>query len=939
MHRTGRFDSPRLHQSSIRRIRWRLEHLLLSVFALAFITMLGMHSQVVADEANSIGSAQSDIDFGSSKKAKVDKVRTEEERFDSSNDAPIREVPRLVNNLDGFSSLICDIAFHPNGRHIAVACANEIQVWDVETDRLLSKIRGALDPNSGAIYDIAYSPGGNWLMIGIETSRGSYVRCCKTDDYTTTFGYTGAGMEYARGCTTLDFTGDGEHLLVQTYFEEYVNDDPDDYTTEQLFRQTLYKFIENPTNNEVDPVLLEDYDSEGEHGPLTFYGSNAYGYDVYADRTLDVANNRVVAGAVGGDSRWLKRIYQHAEAKAKESGGEQTWFDADVNTRIAAVGMTTGSGGSARYQVELYRGDSLVPYSVFKRVRWEVTALDISADSKRLAIGDALGNFQVIDLDSTEVLFSKSPSLRPLYAAALDVDTGLLGLGRRPNSGSEWKQNSYAKIDEAFDLVQREFVDASRGTFRDPVTSFPPPINVSVKQMVTKDQYRFLKLSTPTKTILRTEEQGSMIFSWHFQPGSQGSPLILYGGTSFLQAETLGTPKPSNSNVISLLSAECEAIAMDITPTKRNKYVVTAWSDGIARIYRNDDLTPQVGFQTPIMWEQSEETGKISVIEVRDEDAAGGLKVGDVITAVAGIDPMVHSNRSSSDYGFERNVVPGSLLPITRENGEIVNAKYLPFDDHFIRAVDPVLSFLSTSNGDWILFTPEGLFDASPGASRLIGWQRNRGFDQTADFFSAQLLRRKLQRPDLIQERVHEILGRKPASTSTNSNASIPTAGTDISTPPSANAPATPDLREPTTLNQILPPKLRIEGVPEDGKTRESEIELVVTAAPQNDLRVREIVVLSGGRPTGTIKNIERLDNGQLVLTTRIKLNAGDNELSFIATNEAASSPRRTVNITCTAQPLAAGELQPRLFILSVGVSEYKNDDFDLKYPAADAKS
>ncbi|WP_236621382.1 caspase family protein [Rhodopirellula sallentina] len=942
MHRTGRTASPRLRQPNVRRLGIDNGRFLIAFVAMVSLSPLCQPGRVVADEEKSIGSAQSDLDFNSSKKAKVDKVRMEEERFDSANDAPIREIPRLVNNLDGFSSLIADIAFHPNGKHVATACANEIQVWDIENDRLISKIRGALDPNAGGIYDIAYSPGGRWLMIGIETVRGSYVRCCRTDDYTTTFGYSGDDMEYSRGAVTLDFTGDGKHLLVNTYFEEYVNDDPDDYTTETTYRQTFYGFIENPTDNEVDPVVLEHYeDPEDVGGPLTFYGSNTQGYDVFGDRTLDLARKTVVPGAIGRDAQWLKSIYKQAEAKAKKSDGEVTWFDADVNTRIATVGITIGNGGTARYHVELYRGDSLVPYHVFKRVRWEVTALDISADSKRLAIGDALGNFQVIDLDSAEVIFSKRPSLRPLYAAALDIDTGLLGLGRRPSSGSEWKQNSYAKIDEAFDLVKREFVDPSGGTFREPVTAFPPPINVSVKQMLDKDEYRFLKLFTPTKTILRTEAQGSMIFSWHFQPGSQGSPLILYGGTSFLQAETLGTPKPSHSNVISVLSAECEAIAMDITPTKRNKYIVTAWSDGIARIYRNEDLKPQVGFQTPIVWEESEETGKNSVVEIRDAKAAGGLKVGDVITAVAGIDPTVFGNRSSSDFGFERNIVPGSPLKITRENGEIVNAKYLPFDDHFIRAVDPVLSFMSNSDGDWILFTPEGLFDSSPGASRLIGWQRNRGFDQTAEFFAAQLLRRKLQRPDLIQQRVREILGRSPVAAIPNASANspIPDAGSDVAMPPANNAPAAPDLREPTTLNQILPPKLRIEGVPEDGKTRESEIELVVTAAPLNDLRVREIVVLSGGRPTGTIKNIERLDNGQLVLTTRIKLNAGDNELSFIATNEAASSPRRTVNITCTAQPLAAGELQPRLFILSVGVSDYKNDDFDLKYPAADAKS
>ncbi|MBB3210155.1 WD40 repeat protein [Rhodopirellula rubra] len=961
MHRTGQSSSIGLPPSIGRRAlafsigdislaRSSNRNPLTSTLAilLVAITFAGGSLRVSADEEKSIATAQSDLDFSSSKKEKVDKTRFEEERFDAAGSGPIRELPRLVNNLEGFSSLIADMAFHPDGKHLAVACGGETQIWDIENDRLVTKIRGAIDPNSGAVFDLAYSPGGTWLMIGIETARGSFIRCCRTDDYTSTFGYTGSEMEYARGAYTLDFTGDGKHLLTQTYFEEYINDDPDDYTTETIYNQTLYGFVENPADDEIDPVIFEEADPRGEvNGAPTFYGSNRYGYDAIGDRTLDIQARKILPGAIGSEAQWVRRLYQHTTAKAERTDGELTWLDADVNSRIAAAASTIGSSGTARYQVELYRGDSLTPFNVYKRVNWEVTALDLSADSQRLAIGDALGNFQVIDVASGKQIFSKRPSLRPLYAAAIDVDTGLLGLGRRPHSGAAWKQNDYADIEQAFDLVDRQFVDPSRGHFREPVTSFPPPINVSVQQMKTAEQYYRLRLSTPQKTILDTEEQGSMIFSWHFQPGIQGSPLILYGGTSFLQAETLGTTKPSHSNVVALLSADCEAIATDITPTKKNEYVVTAWSDGIARIYRNADIKPQAGFQLPFTYEETDEIGVVKIIEIHDAGASGGLRVGDMITAIDGIEPMLHSRRSSSDFGFERNVVPGTPIEVTRENGQIARAKYIAFDDWFIRSIDPVLSFLSTSDGEWILFTPEGVFDASPNASRLIGWQRNREFDQTAEFFAAQMLRRKLQRPDLIQERVRQILGRGVSTaassaspgTSATDNSAIPDASSDAVMPPPSNAAPAPDLREPAAFNEILPPKIRIEGIPDSGKTREREIELVVTAAPQNDLRVREIIVLSGGRPTGTIENIERLDNGHLVLTTRIKLNSGDNELSFIATNEAASSPRRSVNVKCTAQTLAAGELQPRLFILSIGVSDYANDNFDLKYPSVDAES
>jgi Caspase domain len=50
----------------------------------------------------------------------------------------------------------------------------------------------------------------------------------------------------------------------------------------------------------------------------------------------------------------------------------------------------------------------------------------------------------------------------------------------------------------------------------------------------------------------------------------------------------------------------------------------------------------------------------------------------------------------------------------------------------------------------WILWTPEGYYDASPGAEDLIGWHLNRGKDQAADFFPASRFRAVYYRPDVI---------------------------------------------------------------------------------------------------------------------------------------------------------------------------------------------
>src|SRR5205085_7353945 len=50
----------------------------------------------------------------------------------------------------------------------------------------------------------------------------------------------------------------------------------------------------------------------------------------------------------------------------------------------------------------------------------------------------------------------------------------------------------------------------------------------------------------------------------------------------------------------------------------------------------------------------------------------------------------------------------------------------------------------------WVLWTPSGYYDCSPGAEELIGWHINNGPDQAADFFPVAQFRDTYYRPDVI---------------------------------------------------------------------------------------------------------------------------------------------------------------------------------------------
>src|SRR5262249_7693765 len=63
----------------------------------------------------------------------------------------------------------------------------------------------------------------------------------------------------------------------------------------------------------------------------------------------------------------------------------------------------------------------------------------------------------------------------------------------------------------------------------------------------------------------------------------------------------------------------------------------------------------------------------------------------------------------------------------------------------------PLLSLFFTEQ-DWVAWTEEGVYAASPGGEQLIGWHVNNGADQPASFYPAAQFRRSLYHPDVIRQ-------------------------------------------------------------------------------------------------------------------------------------------------------------------------------------------
>ncbi len=250
-------------------------------------------------------------------------------------------------------------------------------------------------------------------------------------------------------------------------------------------------------------------------------------------------------------------------------------------------------------------------------------------------------------------------------------------------------------------------------------------------------------------------------------------------------------------------------------------------------------------------------------------------------------------------------------------NGRLVVAA---FGDGTIRWFRPsdgkeILAFFPHKDRKrWVLWTPSGYYEASPGAEDLIGWHVNNGKDREADFFPASRFRSTFQRPDVIDKVVatldeaeavrlaNEESGRKPAAA--------------------------------VSVREKLPPVVTIASPSEGSEVSGSPVSVRYTARSQDP--VMGVKVLVDGRPVaaeGDVKPVR--DGGEL----RVPVPPRDCEISIIAENQHAPSEPATIRLRWKGAPPPKEEFQikPKLYVLAVGVSAYKDADMRLGLAAKDA--
>jgi WD40 repeat protein len=222
--------------------------------------------------------------------------------------------------------------------------------------------------------------------------------------------------------------------------------------------------------------------------------------------------------------------------------------------------------------------------------------------------------------------------------------------------------------------------------------------------------------------------------------------------------------------------------------------------------------------------------------------------------------------------------------------------------------------FYATDN-EWVAWTEDGFYAASPNGEQYIGYHINRGYDQSADYVGIDQIGKLFYRPDLVAKKIQG----DPDNDIAEQLAKIGNLD--------------------TIINDGLPPQITIVSQPKG--TIQGNDYLLEIDIQDNGGGMGEIAYRINGSTRNLPSSMRDFAKGQVNINHRMRLHIpislvdGENHIDLWIPNKAGTIQSKPASIMIKASdPLSKS---PDLYVLAVGISEYYDSSFNLKYAHIDA--
>lgn len=798
------------------------------------------------------------------------------------------ERPQLLLDLQGFAGLVTGLAFSPDGSLLAAAGDKEVRLWSVAGGELLATLRGQQGRDArGRANAVAFSPDGRHLVVGVDDySDAGSLRVYETGRWTEIQQLLAGHRAPVK---RLAFTRDGRYLA-----------SAGDNGRILFWQWSTRAIVGSALPRDPGQPLYQGF-LFAVRDPLLSV------YEVGGPSVISVPEGKRLAPA-DCSAESLRRFPNVLGQALFPDKGSPSALDARLDQGVWLAGGASKPQGMDRYWVGFWRVARPEPSRVYEGHRYVVTAVAMDASATLAASADAFGEVHVWDLQTGQARHVFRSLGKQVYRAALDVATRRIAFGTTPFPPDRWGHNRFGALETTFQLGPRKIVSGAAGTYPAECVEF----SGAALQPVAEDD----------GTLIDYVAQGTPRSRYRVRAGAA---LACY---SLLRGPRLGIESPV------VFGDDSGGLLCYDGRTGRERRDFAGHGLFVTSLSESADgrfLTTSSTDRTVRVWslENYRSTGDLDfkhlsdvVIEVRPNGpgALGGVKLGDRLLAMdgKGLAELLR-RRLEGTYDYR----PGQRVRVAMQRGGKPYHTELTLEEG-ADLVEPLLNLFVVDENDWILWTPQGYYDASPGGDRLVGWHVNQGPSRSAKFYSVHQFRKQSYRPDVIDlvfqtGSVEEAVRRADAAR------------------PSAS-PA-PDLRQPEALHKLEPPRVRILAPAEGAQSQSPQVFVLAEVQSQNDLPLTEVNVLVNGRPAHAKGvHVEAAQGGlRTSLSRQVTLLPGANAISIVAANAASTSQPATVNVVYQpAQPVVA---RPDLYLLAIGISQYARRDLNLQYAHLDAQA
>lgn len=812
---------------------------------------------------------------------------------------PATSPPRLDFDTRGFTAPVLGVSFSPDNRWLAASGNKEVRIWDLRDGRLVATLRGQSGVGTmGTVYQCVFSPDGRWLLVGVQDMTGDAgVRIYDTADYSEIAGMLGG---HRGPVTDLAFSRDGRYLATASM---------DSLTSEV----SIYVW-DWPNRRRL-----------ATHGTRSVANILYLGFPDQSETVLAIGSTSVLLGGAGFQSIQAEQAPGPVRSFLQRLGSKDgfTWpydepsphgCDLRLEKGFALFFGKAKNRGHDRYWTGIWSTQHAAPLKLYGDTRYVVLAAAMNGNGSLAASADGLGDVHVWEPRTGKRRFCFRSLGLPAYNVGLDASQGLLAFGTTPYPTGVWTYNHYGALAKTFDLRRRVLLDGVVGTH-----SQPP-----------------LQAGDLSLRLARAEGEGTATIEVRRQ-NDVFSRLVLARGLpfcfGFLRAANLGfshplvagtdefelacfDPQPGSDGRVQVRRwfLGHQGTVAALSESADGRFLASACTDGVLRIYSLEDFRAlgDLDFNFDMV------SGRVNKLPAGSSGAAAGIQVGDHVVGLDGIERVEFWRTLFENVLLAKRYRAGQTVTLDLErDGRRYQAqvRLVPGPDY----AEPLLNLFITSDGQWILWTPQGYYDASPGADDFIGWRVNRGLDKAALFYGAGQFRKLLYRPDIVDKILE--LGNVDRAI-----AALPRQPEEI------------DLRHGQTLLETEPPKVEILR-PADGFTSaDGMVEVTAQVTARNDLPITEIKFLVNGRPPAE-KNITRQSEStdlRAILSQQLHLLPGRNSISVLASNRVSTSSPATISVHYTAGEPA--KIKPNLYLLAVGVSKYRDEKLSLRFAHRDAE-